>query len=168
MSIVVPDLQLSEEAIFAVPFVDAAKTVFRSMLDVVCVPGEVQPISRAQHSGEITAAIGMSGQIVGAIAFSTRFDTACRILEQMTGMQTESLDEFVRDSIGEMANMIAGYGKRKLQQWELNLGLPQVIVGDHYDIYAPRWAYHVWVPLESEIGPAALEIGFDRHRRGKR
>ena len=39
------------------------------------------------------------------------------------------IDDFVRDVVGEMANMIGGQGKRDLAPFELRLGLPQVIHG---------------------------------------
>jgi len=111
---------------------------------------------------DITAVIGLSGGLTGAIAVSTSAKGALQILSRMTGFEVEEVDDFVRDAVGEMANMIGGRGKRDLSDFELRLGLPQVIVGQDYSVYSPGWALHRWVAFETELGPCTLDVGFDR------
>ena len=79
----------------------------------------------------------------------------------ITDFEATEIDEMVRDSVGELANMIAGHGKRELSQHSLDLSLPQVIVGDDYTISSPRQAHQYYIPLETELGPCTLDIGFD-------
>jgi len=106
------------------------------------------------------ASLGM----IGAIALSMTIDGALTTLERMTGFEAEEVDEFVRDCVGEMSNMIGGRGKRDLSRFELKLGLLQVIVGEDYAVYSPRWARHYWLALDTDIGPCTLDVGFDIHR----
>jgi len=104
--------------------------------------------------------IGLSGELTGALTFSTSPASACKILFQMAGMEATEPDEFVRDAIGEISNMVAGYGKRDLEKFQLKLGLPQVLIGEGIVLYTPRWAQHIWMQVETDVGPCTLDIGF--------
>lgn len=145
------------------PFVRSVKSVFSTMLNSQCIPGEMLPVGSHEHLHGVTAVIGLSGGITGAISLSTSVEGAMQILERMTGMPATEVDELVRDAVGEMANMVGGKGKRDLAQYELLLGLPQVIVGNDYAVFSPRWAKHYWIPFTTDIGPCTLEVGFDSH-----
>ena len=74
---------------------------------------------------------------------------------------TTEVDKVVRDVVGEIVNVVGGRGKRDLPHFDLKLGLPQVIVGNDYCVYSPKWARHYWVPLETDFGACALDVGFD-------
>jgi chemotaxis protein CheX len=148
------------------PFLESAESVFRSMLGSRCCSGEVAPVDQGHHMYAVTAVIGLTGDMLGAISISMPEGTAFQVLERMTGIQAVESDDFVRDVVGEMANMIAGQGKRGMVPFELRLGLPQVIVGRDYAVYSPRWARHFWAPNTTDLGPFSLDIGFDLHRKG--
>jgi CheY-specific phosphatase CheX len=77
----------------------------------------------------------------------------------MTGIETDEVDELVRDVIGEMANMIAGAGKRHLEPLSLQLDIPRVLVNSPADAI-PVWPHHHWVPLETDFGRCTLDVGF--------
>ena len=145
------------------PFVRSTKEVFRKMLQSDCRVGEVHPEPHGHKMHSVTAIIGLSGCFSGMIALSTSVAGALQILKKMTGMESAEVDELVRDAVGEITNMIAGKGKFELAQFEFDLGLPQVIVGQEYTVYSPRWAKHYWLPLETDFGPCTLDIGFDDH-----
>ena len=153
------------ETILVGPFATAAKEVFTTMLGADCRLGEVQKfVPGERHHHDVTSVIGLSGGMIGAIALSLTCRGALTTLERMTGIEAEEVDEFVRDCVGEMSNMIGGKGKRELARYELKLGLPQVIVGEDYAVYSPRWARHYWLSLDSDVGPCTLDVGFDIHR----
>lgn len=146
------------------PFIESAEETWTTMLQSTCVRGNVNRVIDGHHMRSMTSTIGISGGMAGAISISMEEKTAQNILYQMTGLESEGIDEFVRDAVGEMANIVAGKGKRDLEDFSLKISLPQVIIGEDYTVYAPRWAMHVWVPFESELGNFTLDIGFDRHR----
>jgi chemotaxis protein CheX len=148
------------------PFLKSAASVFHSMLGSQCFSGDIEPVAQGHHMHAVTSVIGLTGDMMGAISISMPEGTAFQVLERMTGIQTNELDDFVRDVVGEMANMIGGQGKRDLAPFKLRLGLPQVIVGMDYAVYSPRWARHFWAPMTSDLGPFSLDIGFDLHRKG--
>ena len=76
-------------------------------------------------------------------------------------------DEIVRDRApigrGKIVIVVSGLGKRDHTRFDLKLDLPQVIVGEDDRIYAPKRGRHDWVPLETDFGACALDVGFDVH-----
>ncbi len=143
------------------PFADSASSVVETMLGSTCTLGEIEPVSSGHRMYEVTSVIGMSGQMTGALSFSITADGAKAVLERMTGIEAEEVDSDVRDAVGEMANMIAGFGKRHMESYGLNIGLPQVIVGEDYTVYSPRWAKHYWIRITTEFCECTLDVGFD-------
>jgi CheY-specific phosphatase CheX len=133
------------------------------MLHSDCLMGDVHPELHGHKMHSVTAIIGLSECFSGSIALSTSISGALEILKRMTGMKSTEVDELVRDCVGEMTNMIAGKGKVEFAHFGFDLGLPQVIVGQEYTVYSPRWAKHYWLPLETDFGPCTLDVGFDDH-----
>jgi chemotaxis protein CheX len=142
------------------PFIGSLQSVMQTMVQSKCEPGPMKTVSEGAHLFGVSAMIGLSGELTGALTFSTSPKSACMILERMAGMEATEPDEFVRDAIGEISNMVAGYGKRDLEKYQLKLGLPQVLIGEGIVLYTPRWAQHVWMHVETDVGPCTLDIGF--------
>lgn len=143
------------------PFARAAADVFATMLNCPCRPGPIQSIDRGHRKQSVTSVIGLSGALTGALSITMSKAGAIQVLSRMTGMEAEYVDDFVLDAVGEMANMVGGTGKKALSQFQLLLGLPQVIVGDDYEVHTPRWARHCWLPLECDLGPCSIDVGFN-------
>lgn len=152
------DPALVEELV--APFISSLKSVMQTMVQSKCEPGECKTVSEGAHLFGVSAVIGLSGELTGALTFSTSPASACKILERMAGMEATEPDEFVRDAIGEISNMVAGYGKRDLEKYQLKLGLPQVLIGEGIVLYTPRWAQHLWMQVETDVGPCTMDIGF--------
>lgn len=145
----------------ATPFVEALKSVLATMLQAHCTTQPLERVCGTTHQQEVSAVITLTGDLSGEIIFSTTTAGARQVLERMTGMEVDGVDEFVRDAVGEIANMVAGYGKRDLERYQLRLGLPQVTVEQAQPASESRWTFHYWTELDTEIGPCVLEIGFD-------
>jgi len=143
------------------PFADAAVTVVETMLGSGCDVGEIHEVTAGHRMRDVTSVIGLSGDMTGAISYSISTAGAIAVLERMTGAVATEVDADVRDAIGEMGNMIAGFGKRHLEQYGFNISLPQLIVGGDYTIHSPRWAQHYWLELTADFGAFSLDVGFD-------
>ncbi|MFO1020156.1 MAG: chemotaxis protein CheX [Planctomycetales bacterium] len=144
------------------PFAKSLQSVLNTMMQVNSQMGEPQLVSQGAHLYAVSSSVGLSGELTGAVTFSTTIPVACKMLEMMTGMEATEPDEFVRDVIGEMANMVAGHGKRELEDYQLRLGLPQVMIGEGMVLYTPRWSTHYWLHLETDLGPCTLDVGFSQ------
>ncbi|VAX38252.1 hypothetical protein MNBD_PLANCTO02-3442 [hydrothermal vent metagenome] len=144
------------------PFIRSTEYVFDAMLGLETHFSELQEVTEGHQMYAVTSVVGLSGKnLTGSISISFQKCAALKVLELMAGIECDEVDESVRDAIGEMANMIGGQGKRDLSQYELQLGLPQVIVGEDYTVYSPRWARHYYLPIKTDIGLCTLDIGFD-------
>lgn len=142
------------------PFVQAAREVFQTMLNVHCRTGETLPVDQDPHELAVTSIVTLNGRATGAIGLSTTKPGALQILARMTGIEVDDVDDMVRDVVGEMANMIGGCGKRDLGHYEFKLGLPKVVVDEPHELHAAHWPVHYWVALDTGIGPCTLNIGF--------
>ena len=61
--------------------------------------------------------------------------------------------------MGELANIIAGSAKAKLENLKLSVSLPTVITGKGHCIEFPRKVTPICIPFDSEWGPVTVEVG---------
>jgi chemotaxis protein CheX len=112
----------------------SVEEVFQLMLGLHC---RREPGSAPVHAGEsVTAVIGFGGVLSGACVFRSSSETARQIAGRMTGMEFSSVDDTVKDAIGEICNMLAGAWKGKVPELAANCGLsvPAVITGRDYHL----------------------------------
>jgi chemotaxis protein CheX len=117
--------------------------VFHLMLGVHCE----RVTGMAAHEAEtVTAVVGFGGVLSGACVFRSGARAALRVAALMTGMEFCSLDDTVKDAIGEMGNMLAGAWKGKVPKLAANcaLSVPAVITGRDYNLHvqAPEFQLH--------------------------
>ena len=84
----------------------------------------------------VTAVVGFGGIFSGACIFRCDAQAARSIAASMAGMEFESVDDVVKDAIGEICNMLAGTWKSKVPSLAANCGLsvPAVITGSNYEL----------------------------------
>lgn len=58
-----------------------------------------------------------------------------------------------------MANIVAGGAKAQMQQLEMSVSLPSIIIGRNYLINFPSGLTPVCVPFQCEWGPVTLQVG---------
>ena len=122
---------------------ESVEEVFRLMLGVECRRDQS---AEAIEKESVTAVVGFGGVLSGACLFRSGASTALRIAAQMTGMEFNSIDDTVKDGIGEICNMLAGAWKGKVPELAANCGLsvPAVITGQDYNLHvqAPEFQVH--------------------------
>jgi chemotaxis protein CheX len=121
----------------------SVEEVFRLMLGVECGREAAQASTERES---VTAVVGFGGLLSGACLFRSGAKAAIRIAERMTGMEFETVDDTVKDAIGEICNMLAGAWKGKVPELAANCGLsvPAVIAGRDYNlrVQAPEFQVH--------------------------
>lgn len=112
----------------------SVEEVFQLMLGVNCRRNEVPLEPDAEW---VTAVVGFGGALSGACVFKSGGEAARRAAERMTGMEYSTVDDTVKDGIGELCNMLAGSWKGKLPELAANCGLsvPAVITGHDYELH---------------------------------
>jgi len=121
----------------------SVEEVFKMMLGMDCQRETTLPVTGDES---VTAVVGFGGVLSGACVFRSDASTAMRIAAQMTGMEFDSIDDTVKDAIGEIGNMLAGAWKGKVPNLAANCGLsiPAVITGRDYNLHvqAPEFELH--------------------------
>lgn len=121
---------------------EAVEEVFGLMMGIRCSPVEDCPVKEAET---ISAVIGLAGMLSGTCVLRCGERTARRIAESLTGVATESLDDMVKDAIGEICNMIAGAWKGKHSGFASNcmLSTPTIVTGSNYQLHTQRPEFRI-------------------------
>lgn len=114
----------------------------------------------------ITSMLGLGGDIKGILAVHCSENVALRITSSFLGMDVASLDEDVKDALGEIANMIAGHIKSVLAEKGLKteLAIPASIIGKSFRMSGFLKAKRTVVPFSTDYGPFWVEISFMKNK----
>ncbi len=110
----------------------AAQEVFNLMLNADLAPvGGV-----CAERPEITAVVGLAGQICGVFSVGCSSEAAVQMTTAMLGLKLEAGNPETWDAVGEVCNMIAGNFKSKLQGTGdgCMLSVPTVVTGFDYAV----------------------------------
>lgn len=111
------------------------------------------------------------GQSMGSVAFSCNMNFLKRLAASIFGENEQPLTEdLIRDLAGEMCNQISGKIKINLAKidYYLNIGLPQVIVGENHMISHPGKSPVIVIPMTSNECAFTLEFTMNgRLTKGK-
>jgi chemotaxis protein CheX len=115
------------------------------------------------EAGEVTAVVGVTGALSGAVMYRMSEATALAIVGQMMGQAFTELDALARSGVGELGNVITGRAGVLLERAGVRADIapPMLIVGrggvlSSLDI--PRLV----VPLETRVGAIDLQIALRR------
>jgi len=109
----------------------AAREVFEIMLGCKLeVPSELP-----SAAGDITAMVGLAGQLCGLLTLRCGPQSATLMVSKMLGTEIHEGDPQMWDALGEIANMVAGNFKNKLTGMgdKCMLSVPTVISGSDYN-----------------------------------
>ena len=141
------------------PFVGAAVNVFQTMMDCELTRGQLYLKEHAQPDYEISGIIGLSGKATGTVVLSLGRDVAIAATEVLLGERPDSLNPDVVDAIGELANMVAGNAKTHLEQFEMSLSLPNVIIGKNHSVQFPSDVTPIGIPFSCPWGSICMDVG---------
>ena len=88
------------------PFLAATRNVFQLMLDLTDVTD--QSAEGFQRGDALSIAIGVSGDLTGEVIYLFPRVTSLQMVSVMSGMEVDSVDEFVTSAVAEIANIISG------------------------------------------------------------
>lgn len=120
--------------LYVKPFVKSTILTFKDFVGFDLVAGNPHFSGRTlDFDREISAVIGLSGAVRGAVVISMKKDFALRITDALVGTPHSELDDDVVDAIGEIVNIIAGNIKQHVEGGEqIVISLPTVVKGkDH-------------------------------------
>jgi len=140
------------------PFINATVETYKLMLFDDALKPDAPFIKKQPFPHyDISTTIGLSGKATGMISIAYSIDVAVKTISAMVGAQIDKNSRDLGDGIGEIVNIVAGYAKKDLVQYALEISLPSVIKGDHF-IVTPSSVPCIIVPFESKYGKLIMEV----------
>ncbi len=141
------------------PFLTATASVFDTMLGCTLTRGTpfVKVGDEPEHA--VSGVIGLSGKAKGTVVLGLDREAAIGATEAMLQERPDEINGDVTDAIGELANIIAGAAKAKLEELDLSVSLPTVITGKGHHVEFPSQVTPICIPFGSQWGPITVEVG---------
>ena len=142
------------------PFITATLDVLRTMAGLDPNRGTPRLKGRDAVSYDVSGVIGLTGQVQGFVTLSFRESAALHVVSSFLGEPVTSVDEQVKDAVGELTNIVAGGAKRALADsgYNLTISIPSVVVGHNHSISRPKEIPCFEIPFETEAGPFSVEL----------
>jgi len=121
------------------PFVEVTVSTFKEFVGVEVSPRHPHFLDPDKaFEWDISAVIGLSGAVKGAVIVSMKADLAIKLTDILTGAGHTELDADVIDAIGEVNNIIAGNIKPKVPNGDrIVISIPTIIRGKEHSIAWP-------------------------------
>jgi chemotaxis protein CheX len=129
--------EIDPVSVYAHAMDEAVHEVFSLMMGMACAAIDNCLIDEPET---ISAVIGLAGAMSGTCVLRGGEGAALRMAGALTGMEMPSLDDTVKDAVGEICNMIAGAWKGKLPALASScmLSTPTVVTGTNYQLHTQR------------------------------
>jgi len=140
-----------------VPFVDAVRGVFSTMVGVTTTVERPTVKAHPTPSYDVSSIIGFSGDVVGTVVVSFQMAAAEKLATAFAGSPIDSASPDFADALGELANMIAGSAKKHLGQMA-SITVPSVIIGPNHTVARLTDVPCVMIPCKTPVGDFAVEV----------
>jgi len=125
------------DTIYIDPFVDSVFNAMKTMLGESPERINVKTSTANFVHGDVSGIVGFaSNNIFGSVALSFPTKTAIKCYNMMVGDNTNDFSDDVRDTIGELTNIVAG-GAKKIyadQGLSFDISIPTIVVGENHSL----------------------------------
>jgi CheY-specific phosphatase CheX len=110
--------------------------IFDGMLGIDTVAGEIEKVPIESDGAGTSTIISFMGEVSGAFVFRCAKPVAAALAGEMLGMEIEEDSEDMKDSIGELLNMIVGSAKSHYSSNNaFTISVPTTVTGADYTFY---------------------------------
>jgi len=147
------------------PFVESAFNVLKEVLQGEVKRGELYLKSTSIPVMGVAAIVGLAGDVEGRVLFDMDKPTALKMASVMNGEELKVMDELVKATITELANMITAQAVTKLHElgFKFDLTPPAIFTGENMEV-SDQDVEALIVPMETAQGK--LEINVAIRERG--
>lgn len=140
--------------------IDSTQLLFDTMLMMPLTPGITLSEKVYSFQSSISGMLGFAGEIQGMLTIHCPEDVAFAITSALLGIDVDEVDADVKDTIGEMANMVLGGIKDGFteQGIEINLAVPTILAGRSYRVSGMDDAMWTTVPFYLDEGEFLVEL----------
>ena len=143
---------------YIIPFIKSVQNVYETMLQLPVQMGQPELKQPGDNGHDISAIIGMSGDVEGSVVLSFPTETAERIVAIFTGMELETTHEDFADAVGELVNMVSGGAKAQFAGKEVTISCPSVVIGQSHQVYGRKDVVAICIPCECDCGVFDVEV----------
>jgi chemotaxis protein CheX len=136
------------------PFVEAAFNVLKEVLNTDVKRGDLYLKSSSMSIMGVAALVGLAGDVEGRVLFDMTKETALSVASSMNGEDMKVLDDMVKATITELANMITAQAVTKLHDlgFKFDLTPPALFSGENMEISNNLEVEALIVPMEIGTG----------------
>ncbi|MDA3959408.1 MAG: chemotaxis protein CheX [Planctomycetota bacterium] len=141
-------------------FTTATVETFSQMVAMEIKPGKPHAKSTGDTVYGVTGVIGLTGDVRGVLAITLQEKTALKVIGSFTGDAYKEINADVVDGVKELANIITGAAKAKLDDrgYNYQLSLPKVVAGYNYVSSPGAGTKVVIIPFMCDYGEFMLDI----------
>ena len=116
--------------------VEGTAQVFDGMFGLQTVAGEVKTVSVESGGAETSTIISFMGDVSGAFILRCSKKVASAIAGKMLGIEVDDDSEEMKDSVGELLNMIVGLAKNYYSSNNaFKISVPTTVTGADYTFH---------------------------------
>ena len=148
------------------PFVEAAFNIIKEVLQTEINRDELYLKKSTQPVLGVAALVGLAGDVEGRVLIDMTKETAIKVASAMNGEELTSLDELVKATITELANMVTAQAVTKLHDlgFKFDLTPPSIITGENMEVSDINVEALI-VPLDLPHGKIEINVAI-RERLG--
>ena len=141
------------------PFVAAARDILEQELGTEVEAGKLSLAEDSCTAQEVTAIVGITGQLTGLALYGMSKETALAIVGKLMGSPIAELDDLALSGIGELGNVITGRTATLLAEAKLQADIapPVVLVGAGSRL-STAGIRRLVVPLVTELGTVEAQL----------
>jgi chemotaxis protein CheX len=147
---------------FAKKIIKSTEEIFNTMVFLDITAAEACRSYNVALGCHVSSIIGLSGDFTSMLGIHCPGDVGMAITGGMLGMEVEKVDADVKDSLGEIVNMIAGGLKEAFaaENIKLELSIPTTVTGMGYNVSSPTDSNQLVIPFDLEQGRFFVEIKY--------
>ena len=145
------------------PFLESTVHVLKTIAGIGAEKGK--PFLKKDNiaRGDVSGVIGLAGDMNGIISVTFTEKCILNIVSGMFGEEMKELNDEIGDAVGEIANMISGQARQKLETMGTNLqaAIPSVVMGKDHTICHLTKQPIIALPFATAGGEFTVEICFE-------
>jgi chemotaxis protein CheX len=147
------------------PFVAAARDVLEQELSSEVECGRLALAKGTCTTQDVTAIIGITGQLTGMAMYGMSEQTALGIVGQLMGCPCNELDDLALSGVGELANVITGCATTLLAQIGISVDIsPPVLLQGAGSRMSTAGIQRLVVPLMTSLGTVEAQLAIKEKR----
>ncbi len=151
------------KSVFINPFIDATVTTFDTMCGLKALRnGNLTLEQGVFDTFDLLSIVGLSGKVRGAVLLTMPEEVGLSAVSAFLGEELSEVNAELLDALGELVNIIAGAAAAKLEDYEIKLSLPTVLVGRNQAMSGNEQVPWVVIPMRfPEHGEFSIEVSME-------